>query len=366
MVAPLDTVLYTTASRLFASMTNNAKHRVNEKADAESTDQEQQPLLVPQPFADDLGKTTAPRPAATMLLPAFYGMMNLVSVIAIVVANKLVLYTYNFRFAVTLTWLHTIVTACGMKGLAAAGLFQPKPTPLVKAAPIAAVYVLFIVLNNLSLQMNTVGFYQVAKIAVTPTVIAIEFICYQKTVSRQVAAATALLLVGIAFCTVAEKEVGASLAGVVVAITSVSMSALYQVWTGAKQKELELSGLQLLHAVAPIAVALLAVMIPILEPVGFADPKPGTILGYSMTATAAGWILISSVLGLMVTASTFLFIGATSALTYNVVGHLKTIGIVAAGVFLFGDSMEPKKLMGLVMAMTGIVWYSHLKLQGEK
>ena len=329
-------------------------------------DEDQQAFLAPQPFADGHTKTAAPPAATTIMLPAFYGIMNLVSVIAIVVANKLVLYTYQFKFAVTLTWLHTIVTACGMRGLAAAGFFQPKATPLAKAAPIAAVYVLFIVLNNLSLQMNTVGFYQVAKIAVTPTVIAIEYICYKKTVSRQVACATALLLIGVALCTVAEKEVGASLAGVLVAVTSVTMSALYQVWTGVKQKELELSGLQLLNAVAPVAVALLAVMIPILEPVGLLNPKPGTILGYSMTAVAGGWIFISSVLGLLVTASTFLFIGATSPLTYNVVGHLKTIGIVTAGVFLFGDSMEPKKLMGLVMAMSGIVWYSHIKMQGEK
>lgn len=50
------------------------------------------------------------------------------------------------------------------------------------------------------------------------------------------------------------------------------------------------------------------------------------------------------------------------SLTYNVVGHLKTVLIVGGGVLLFGDSMGLKKLIGLGIAMSGIVWYSHIKM----
>ena len=197
----------------------------------------------------------------------------------------------------------------------------------------------------------------------TPVVIVIEYVCYRKTITRHIAMATGLLLVGVTMCTAAENSVQINTAGVVVALASVTVSGLYQVWAGAKQKELELSGLQLLHAVAPVAVALLGIMIPVMEPVGFNNPGPGTILGYELTVTAASWIIVSCVLGLLVTMSTFLFIGATSPLTYNVVGHLKTVGIVAAGILLFGDTMGLKKFLGLSMAMSGIVWYSHLKMQ---
>lgn len=124
--------------------------------------------------------------------------------------------------------------------------------------------------------------------------------------------------------------------------------------------------MQLLQQVSPLSVLLLAVLIPILEPVGWRDPKPGTILGYSFSLPSVTWILISSVLGLVVTLSTFLFIGATSSLTYNVVGHLKTVLIVAAGVFMFGDEMGIKKLMGLVVAMFGIIWYSQIKIEESR
>ena len=49
-------------------------------------------------------------------------------------------------------------------------------------------------------------------------------------------------------------------------------------------------------------------------------------------------------------------IGATSSLTYNVVGHVKTVIILAGGVVFFGDTMPIKKAGGIAVAMIGIVW----------
>lgn len=48
--------------------------------------------------------------AAASWKAAAFGITNLASVVAIVFANKLVLYTHGFGFAVTLTWLHTLFT----------------------------------------------------------------------------------------------------------------------------------------------------------------------------------------------------------------------------------------------------------------
>ena len=56
--------------------------------------------------------------------------------------------------------------------------------------------------------------------------------------------------------------------------------------------------------------------------------------------------------------STFLMIGATSGLTFNVVGNLKLIIVLAGGVAFFGDVMPPKKLAGVCLALAGIGWYS--------
>ena len=58
-----------------------------------------------------------------------------------------------------------------------------------------------------------------------------------------------------------------------------------------------------------------------------------------MTLAAAAAIAGSAALGLLVSLSMFLMIGATSGVTFNVVGHVKTVLILAGGVVLFGDRM---------------------------
>jgi solute carrier family 35 protein E3 len=362
-----------------SSLSKSSHHRsVDVTASSDNTGQDELRVNIPQPLGQvqqQAGAAAGPalaqkqqqqqqqQPSSSgAVKAALYGLTNLSSVVAIVFANKLVLNTHGFHFAVTLTWLHTIFTTIGMIAMAAVGFFEIKRVPVTKSFPVAAVYVGFIVLNNLSIQLNTVGFYQISKIAITPVVVAIEWAFYSKAASPRILASIAVLLTGITLATVTDSQVSSRPLGMVVAAINVCVTGLYQVWAGSKQRELGLNGLQLLHQVAPLSVALLAVMIPLLEPVGFTNPGPDTVLGYTLTPAAAFWIIVSSMLGLIVTSSTFLFIGATSSLTYNVVGHMKTVLIVTGGVLLFGDSMSLKKFGGLVCAMSGIVWYSQIKL----
>lgn len=293
-------------------------------------------------------------------------MTNLSSVVMIVVANKMVLFTHKFSFVVTLTLLHSLFTAVGMTAMAAAGLFQVKKMPVKSSMSVAAVYVGFIIFNNLSIQLNPLGFYQMSKLAITPVVVAIEWVVYSKKVSGRILLSIAILLVGITLCSVTDTQVSSNPAGIAAAVGSVLVAALYQIWAGTKQVDHGVNGMQLLQQVSPYSVALLAVLIPMFEPIGWADPKPGTLMGYVFTPEAAAWIGASSVLGLVVTLSTFLFIGATSSLTYNVVGHLKTILIVAAGMLFFHEEMGLKKGAGLLVAMCGIVWYSQIKFEESR
>ena len=123
-----------------------------------------------------------------------------------------------------------------------------------------------------------------------------------------------------------------------------------------------LSAAQLLNEYSPIAAGFLGVLIPIFEPVGWAHAEPGTLLGYQYSAAAIVAIAVSAGLGLLVSLSTFLVIGATSSLTYNVVGHIKTVIILMGGCMFFGDQMPLKKLAGISIAMSGIIWYSQVSL----
>lgn len=85
----------------------------------------------------------------------------------------------------------------------------------------------------------------------------------------------------------------------------------------------QVSSMQLMDNYCPYAAGLLCVLVPIFEPLGFKGPltasQPDTLLTYNYTPLIVGAIALTAVLGLLVSLSTFLVIGATSSLTYNVV-----------------------------------------------
>ncbi|KAK9830364.1 hypothetical protein WJX72_011308 [[Myrmecia] bisecta] len=297
--------------------------------------------------------------------PLLYGLLNVVSATGIVFANKAVLSNFGFSFTYALTLIHTCTTLVGMMVFCRMGMFEVKAVPKRAVAPLAAAYVGYIVLCNLNLQLNTVGFYQITKIAVAPAVLVAEAVFFGKQASRRVVAAIVLVCLGVGLATITDTQIGSSAAGLLAGLGAVCATALYQIWAGTKQKELGLGSMQLLHQYCPIAAIMLAILVPIFEPMGWEDRAPGTLLGYKFTVASVLAIAISAVLGLLVSLSTFLVIGATSSLTYNVVGHVKTALILAGGCIFFGDEMPPKKLAGISVAMVGIIWYTQLKVSAS-
>lgn len=201
-----------------------------------------------------------------------------------------------------------------------------------------------------------------------PTLIGIEIALFGKYPSQKTLMAVALVCSGVALATVTDQGLTTSFMGLLVGTAAIVVTAMYQVWAGSKQKELQTGSMQLLHQYTPLAAVMLAVLVPVLEPVGLFDRSPNahTLLGYTYSLSSVIAIAISSVLGLLVSLSTFLVIGATSSLTYNIVGHLKTVSILTGGCLLFGDTMGVSKLSGVTLAMVGIAWYSQMQLASQQ
>ena len=122
----------------------------------------------------------------SVLKPTLYGLLNIASASGIVFANKLVLSTFGFHFLSALALIHTVATVLGMHLFCWFGVFDAKYLPLRSTAPLAMAYVGYIVLNNLNLRLNTVGFYQISKIAVAPAVLGAEAVFFGKRASKQV------------------------------------------------------------------------------------------------------------------------------------------------------------------------------------
>ena len=73
--------------------------------------------------------------------------------------------------------------------------------------PLAAAFVGYIVFWNLSLQLNSVGFYQLSKILIAPAIILIEAVWFKKVPTRLELSSVGVLCAGVTLATVSDSEV---------------------------------------------------------------------------------------------------------------------------------------------------------------
>jgi len=95
-------------------------------------------------------------------------------------------------------------------------------------------FTIWIILNNLSLALNPLGFYQIAKILTTPTVVVLNYFIAGTTVSKIVVGALGAICIGVAMTRQGSTET--TLLGVFVATAAFISTPIYQTWIGTKQE----------------------------------------------------------------------------------------------------------------------------------
>jgi solute carrier family 35 protein E3 len=82
-------------------------------------------------------------------------------------------------------------------------------------------------------------------------------------------------------------------------------------------------------------------------------------------------VILTGFVSVSVNVCAFGLIGKTSAVTYQVVGHCKTILIFVFGLIMFpakhGETTEQflKKIAGLMISMSGVIFYTYLELKAK-
>lgn len=279
--------------------------------------------------------------------------MNVGSSVGIVMLNKFLYQEFGFKYVATLTAFHFIVTFIGLQVLVWAGVFTPKKLPISRVLTLCVAFCGNIVLSNLSLRLNSVGFYQMMKIMNLPVVVSLQIFVYKKWFSWKTKAALAMVCTGVAISTVSDVDL--NLVGVVVAASATLAASLYQVWIGRRQQELNVTSFQLLYYQAPLSAAMLLLVVPLVDDVG-------ALLTTTWTPNLLGVICATGAAAFGVNYSVFLVIGRTSPTTYNVVGHFKTTMVLAGGFLFFGDSLTARSFLGVVITLTGVIQYTQLKM----
>ncbi|KAL6180752.1 hypothetical protein ACLB2K_047411 [Fragaria x ananassa] len=280
--------------------------------------------------------------------------MNVISSVGIIMANKELMSTagYAFSFATTLTGFHFAVTALVGFVSNASGYSASKQVPFWELLWFSIVANVSITAMNFSLMLNSVGFYQISKLSMIPVVCVMEWIINNKKYSKEVKMSVVVVVIGVGVCTVTDVKV--NLKGFICACLAVLSTSFQQISIGSLQKKHSVGSFELLSKTAPIQAVSLLIFVPFID-----YCLSGIfITNYQMSSGVIAFILLSCSLAVFCNISQYLCIGRFSAVSFQVLGHMKTVCVLTLGWLLFDSELTFKNIMGMIIAVIGMVIYS--------
>lgn len=298
--------------------------------------------------------------------------------IAIVLVNKYI-FIHGFNFPTTLTFLHLLSQAITTYALMKRGVFPFKSIPFVsRALPLGALFAFAIVSSNYSLLTNTIGTYQMFKIAMTPTLVVMEGVFFRRLYSLPIYLSLIPVIIGISIATVG--DISLSLVGLLWGLGSCIATCLYQIWAQQWQKDLDINSLQLMLFQCPISAVLLLFMIPMFDNIGKLSTSPLITMIFgtadadaeipidvpSSSDVTGGTLLVllfvSCLLAWIMNTVFYFLVKRTSPITVQVMGHAKTILLLVLGSVIFGSALTWGITFGMCCALGGVSVYSYYKV----
>jgi solute carrier family 35 protein E3 len=299
----------------------------------------------------------------------------------------------GFTWPCALTLFHYLVSWAGIDLLRRGGAFTVKPnSPLTpKLLILAAVAAVAPAVSNVSLRLNSVGFYQVGlitlasllsiitglafanqhsrfisssfplphqvtKILVLPAVIIVNRIFYSQSVTVACALALCAVVVGSFVASVYDVEL--NVAGATVSMIMIPLATAFKVMWARTQKHNKWTSLQLMWRTQPTAVVIMIFLVPILDPPG--------LLSYQFTPYSFTLIALSGVCGFLINWTAFLVLGETSALTHILLGQLKTCVVIWCGFLFFAQMPSTRSLIGAAVVVLSVVLYTKLNIADQE
>ena len=283
--------------------------------------------------------------------------LNISTSVLIIFVNKLLMGSqgYGFNFAVTLSGLHFLAAALLMQGYSMTGLLTAKGSmPWRERLLYTLVSSVSIIALNVSLMVNNVGFYQIAKLCVIPFVALVEYIAYSRRFSGPVLGSIATVIGGVAVVTV--SDVAVNFLGLNVAILSIAAAGSQQLLCRHQQTTLGIgSNEMLLYTAWPMAVLLLTIG-PFLD---YFITGGRWIFDFPFVYSVNLVIAATCALAVGVNLSQFMCLGRFTAVAYQVLGHMKTICVLIGGALLFNELITPRVGVGMLLAVLGMVGYGY-------
>ncbi|XP_039136747.1 LOW QUALITY PROTEIN: UDP-rhamnose/UDP-galactose transporter 6-like [Dioscorea cayenensis subsp. rotundata] len=287
-------------------------------------------------------------------LDAASWMFNIVTSVGIILVNKALMATHGYSFATTLTGLHFATTTLMTLVLRWLGYIQPTQLPFSELVKFVLFANLSIVGMNVSLMWNSVGFYQIAKLCMIPVSCLLEVLLDKVRYSRDTKLSIVVVLVGVAVCTVTDVSVNGR--GLLAAVIAVWSTSLQQYYVHFLQKKYALGSFNLLGHTAPAQAVSLLLLGPFLD--YWLTNKRVDMFDYNVTAVV--FIILSCTIAIGTNLSQFICIGRFTAVSFQVLGHMKTILVLVLGFIFFGkEGLNLHVVLGMLLAVLGMIWYGN-------
>ncbi|KAJ6996727.1 UDP-rhamnose/UDP-galactose transporter 4 [Populus alba x Populus x berolinensis] len=312
-----------------------------------------------------MSSTKADRKAAD---DAASWLFNVVTSVGIILVNKALMATYGFSFATTLTGLHFATTTLLTVVLRWLGYIQPSHLPL----PDLLKFVLFancfycwnecefdVELSWILSEVTILHYFfiiycQIAKLSMIPVSCFLEVVLDNVRYSRDTKLSILVVLLGVAVCTVTDVSVNAK--GFIAAVIAVWSTSLQQYYVHFLQRRYSLGSFNLLGHTAPAQAASLLLVGPFLD----YWLTNNRVDSYAYSITSILFILLSCSIAVGTNLSQFICIGRFSAVSFQVLGHMKTILVLILGFILFGkEGLNLHVVIGMIIAVIGMIWYGN-------
>ena len=241
---------------------------------------------------------------------------------------------------------------------------KPSNVPLYKRVLLAFLVMSSIVSMNFNLAFNSIGFYQMSKLCAVPYMIVWNYLVNKIHYSYQELLSLFILLIGVALFSVSDVEL--NLKGFITAIIAVLTTAHNQMYTNQYQKEYKINGPELQLCIMPYEFSF-----GFLCSIIFEISTKNSFLYADYTVHTVFLALGTIFFAIGVNVATFGLIGKTSSITYQVVGHFKTVLLLVLGYIFFPSPFESTSQMiraisGIVLALLGVFLYTIVKLRIAK
>lgn len=147
-----------------------------------------------------------PNARSKMMADSFVWCLNVSTTIVIIFVTKALMHTYSFNFATTICALHFLVSGGAVQLATSLGYIPRAKIPFRYRALFAVIGGISIASANLSLLLNSVGFYQIAKLLLAPFVCFLEVMWLGKRFTTPLLLSIAAVLSGVAIVTVTGRS----------------------------------------------------------------------------------------------------------------------------------------------------------------